>query len=126
MLLPKPASNLTRLPHVGTHGTCEYKVSCESVVTQLVLVMRLALCIHGALGKGTLRTHPYWSFGDTIPVPTVARVHFLSSKLWYKILPALSVMLFLDNFWCLHTTIFEDNYHAHPKVRLHTSSVTRV
>ncbi len=24
---------------------------------------------------------PYWSFGDTIPVPTVARVHFLSSKL---------------------------------------------
>ncbi len=37
---------------------------------------------------------PYWSFGDTIPVPTVARVHFLSSKLWYKKLPALVAMLF--------------------------------
>jgi hypothetical protein len=37
---------------------------------------------------------PYRSFGDTIPVPTVARVHFLSPKLWYKILPALVAMLF--------------------------------
>ncbi len=24
-----------------------------------------------------------------VPVPTVARFHFLSPKLWYKILPAL-------------------------------------
>ncbi len=39
-------------------------------------------------------TVPYWSFGDAIPVPTVARVHFLSSKLWYKILPASIAMLF--------------------------------
>ncbi len=28
---------------------------------------------------------PYRSFGDTIPVPTVARVHFLSPKLWYTL-----------------------------------------
>jgi hypothetical protein len=104
MLLPKPASILARSPHVGTHGTCEYKVSCESVVTQLVLVMRLALCIHGALGKGTLHTHPYWSFGDTIPVPTVARVHFLSSKLWYRLVWAkpktitTSAILYLIKF----------------------------
>ncbi len=27
---------------------------------------------------------PYQSFGKTIPVPTVARVHFLSSKIWYN------------------------------------------
>jgi hypothetical protein len=27
---------------------------------------------------------PYWSFGDTITVPTMARVHFLSPKLWYE------------------------------------------
>jgi hypothetical protein len=26
-------------------------------------------------------TVPYWSFGETIPVPTVARFHFLSPKL---------------------------------------------
>ncbi len=37
---------------------------------------------------------PYWSFGNTIPVTTVARVNFLSSKLWYTILPALAAMLF--------------------------------
>jgi hypothetical protein len=39
-------------------------------------------------------TVPYRSFGDTIPVPTVARVNFLSPKLWYKILPASVAMLF--------------------------------
>ncbi len=39
-------------------------------------------------------TVPYQSFGDTIPVPTVARIHFLASKLWYKILPALVAILF--------------------------------
>ncbi len=36
----------------------------------------------------------HWSFRDTIPVLTVARVHFLSSKLWYKILLASVAMLF--------------------------------
>ncbi len=29
---------------------------------------------------------PYRSFGDTIPVPTVARVHFLCPKLWYLLI----------------------------------------
>ena len=38
---------------------------------------------------------PYPSFGDTIPVPTVARVHFLSLKLCYNTtIPALAAMLF--------------------------------
>jgi hypothetical protein len=37
---------------------------------------------------------PYWSFGDTIPVPTVAWVHFCPQKIWFKILPALVAMLF--------------------------------
>jgi hypothetical protein len=32
----------------------------------------------------------------------------------------------LANFWYLHTTIFEDNFHPHPKVPLHTSNVTQV
>jgi hypothetical protein len=69
---------------------------------------------------------PYWSFGDTIPVPTVARVHFLSSKLWYNTTSFSCHTFLLDNFWYLHTTIFEDTYCHHPKVCLHTSSMTRV
>jgi hypothetical protein len=44
--------------------------------------------------KTVLYVETYWSFGDTIPVSTVARVPFLSSKFWYKILPALVAMLF--------------------------------
>jgi hypothetical protein len=42
---------------------------------------------------------PYWSFGDTISVPTVARVHFLSSKLWYHYDTSFGCHAFwLDNF----------------------------
>jgi hypothetical protein len=32
----------------------------------------------------TMVISPYWSFVDTILVPTVARVHFLSTKLRYN------------------------------------------
>ncbi len=71
-------------------------------------------------------TVPYWSFGDTIPVSTVARVHFLSPKLWYNTTNFGCHAFLLANFWYLHTTIFEDNFSPHPKVRQQTSSMTRV
>ncbi len=44
---------------------------------------------------------PYRSFGDTIPVPTVARVHFLSPKLWYYYQLGCHAFL-LAKFWYLH------------------------
>jgi hypothetical protein len=50
ILFPIPASNLIKLLHVGTHGTCEKQVSWIPVL----LVMRLVLCNRGTLGKGTI------------------------------------------------------------------------
>jgi hypothetical protein len=40
---------------------------------------------------------PYRCFGDTIPVPTVAWVHFLSPKLWYEEL--FFHLWFCVSFW---------------------------
>jgi hypothetical protein len=51
--LPIPASNLVKLLHVGIRVTCEYQVSWIPIL----LVMRLALCNRGTLGKGTLCTY---------------------------------------------------------------------
>ncbi len=69
---------------------------------------------------------PYWSFGDTIPVPTVARVHFLSPKLFDNTITSFGCHAFLlANFWHLHAAIFEDNFRPHPKVRLTTSQKCR-
>ncbi len=42
---------------------------------------------------------PYRSFGDTIPVPTVSRVHFLSPKLWYITTSFGWHAFLLDIFW---------------------------
>ncbi len=69
----------------------------------LSVLLRFEPLFDGTLGDWNLQPvsfelkegmKPYRSFGDTIPVPTVARAHFLSSKLWYKILPASVAMLF--------------------------------
>ncbi len=53
------------------------------------------LCIHIQIHiHEFVYPNPYRSFGNTIPVPTVAGVHFLSPKLWYEILPSSVAMLF--------------------------------
>jgi hypothetical protein len=68
----------------------------------LSVLLKFKLLFSGTLGDWNLPPvsielkegmKPYWSFGDTIPVPTVARVNFLSSKLWFKTLPASVAML---------------------------------
>jgi hypothetical protein len=61
-----------------------------SLVSYLECIEYNTLVFKNSLGV----TVPYQSFGDTIPVPTVARVHFLSSKFWYEILTASVAMLF--------------------------------
>ncbi len=47
--------------------------------------------LRGPLSRQRVLT--YRSFGDTIPVPTIARVHFLSPKLWYRQVWATKLLL---------------------------------
>jgi hypothetical protein len=55
---------------------CAAHCHSKMEMTGTILVPDLFSCLN-RLGV----TVPYRSFGDTIPVPTVARVHFLSPKL---------------------------------------------
>jgi hypothetical protein len=73
---------------VGISGPFPIQTSNCHVTTRVFFVTVYKKCTQ------TLKIIPYQSFRDTIPVPTVARVHLLSSKLWYKILPASVAMLF--------------------------------
>jgi hypothetical protein len=52
---------------------------------------------------------PYRSNRDTIPVPSVARVHFCPQNFGIKYYQLWLPFFLLDNFWYLHTTIVEDN-----------------
>ncbi len=54
---------------------------------------KMPILVRASINASTVNV-PYQSFGDTIPVSTVARVHFLSPKLRYKILTSLVAMLF--------------------------------
>jgi hypothetical protein len=77
--------------------------------------------------QSKVSTIPDRSFGDTIPVPTKARVHFLSSKLWYNTTIFGCHAILLVNFWYLHTTtIFEDTFRPHPQVRLHPRVLDKI
>ncbi len=102
ILLPTPASNLVRLLHLGTGGTCKKQVPCVPVL----LVMRLELCNRGPPGKGTLFTYP------PSKVPTVGPNS--STSVWQlkgcyrkRSSPGLSrlVEAFRDVHQCLHNAI---------------------
>jgi hypothetical protein len=53
----------------------------------------------------------------------VSEVHIFAIREEFVL---VSIGFFLAKFWYLHTTIFEDNFRPHQKVRLHTSSMMRV
>jgi hypothetical protein len=87
--------------------TCQSPHIPESLTTRLGgieeksehRVLRVSTAIHQ-------QSYLMGVLGDTIPVPTVARVHVLSPKLWYNTTSFGCHAFLLANFWYLHTTIF--------------------
>jgi hypothetical protein len=79
------------LPAIMRENCSHLKVSDREKL--LSVLLRFKLLFDGTLGDWKLLPvlfeqkegmKPYQSFGDTIPVPTVARVHFLSSNFGTK------------------------------------------
>jgi hypothetical protein len=64
--------------HVGIRGSWPVQASKSHVTTRVLSVTEYKKCTK------TSKIIPYWSFGDTIPVLTVARVHFCPQNFGIK------------------------------------------